>query len=733
MRPWTPRRSPGASLLLTTLAGLAACLAAILLSSHQPWMGLLLSPGPHGLRIDAVAPASPASALPETDSLSGSVLVSIDGFELHANDLIDEPDAFRRYEQIEEFFERQSILHRGLALGTARLVVRTADGSLTDAALTPEAQRPIADLPPVFWFQLFCGLCGLLAGAWIGALRPAHWGARMFGLTGLGFAVTTISAAIYSSRELALDGRLFRLLSGVNHTGTIALGIALIAMFLCYPRRLVAPRTLLVLPALFLPWLAADLLHWLPDEDWGIRAPVLLMVLIAFGCAFAQWRRTEGDPRARGALRWMSLSTTLGAGLFVLTTMLSRLLGWLPALEQGYAFGLFLVIYLGIGLGLRRYRLFDLDRWAFRILLWVGGALSLLMLDALLVLSLRLAPATSLGLSMLVIGFLYLPLRNLFWHRIVERNRIADDELFQAVLQVAFSASSSRRAQAWQALLVRMFDPLELEVVHASPVDGVSGTERAGQPAILRDGLAMAFPSVASSPAVVLSYAWKGRELFGLAQLRLATQVVELMRHADASRDAYERGVAEERRRVARDLHDDLGARLLAGLKRPDLESTRTSIREAIAEMRTVMAGLSGEGHDLGACIAGLRHETASRLEASGIELDWPLTDGIDGLNVDYRICKNLSSMHRELVSNVIRHAQATRLSVTIELEEGRLRSRVRDNGKGGSIGEAAAGFGLRNLHRRIEELHGRLEIAEADPGTVVEIELPLSGERQAQ
>src|SRR5690606_23361493 len=155
-------------------------------------------------------------------------------------------------------------------------------------------------------------------------------------------------------------------------------------------------------------------------------------------------------------------------------------------------------------------------------------------------------------------------------------------------------------------------------------------------------------------------------------------------------------------------------ARLLASLKRPDLESTRRTVREAIAEMRTVVAGLSAESEDLGACIASLRHETASRLDTSGIELDWPLTDGVDGLRVDYRICKNLSSMHRELVSNVLRHSQADRLAVSIELKDGRLVSRIRDNGVGGVDAQGDGSFGLRNLRRRIDELQGSVSVRDA-------------------
>lgn len=728
MQTSSPLASPGAKLLFVALAGLLVCAAAIFWSTQQPWLGLGLSLGPGGPVVVSVSPRGPAARL-----APGTGLTAIGPIALEADDLIEEPDFFRHYERMRRFFARQSQIHEQLSSAPLTLTVTDAGGATSEVALTPADARPIRDLPLPFWFQLGCGLASLLIGAWVWVLRPANWGARMFALTGALFLVSVTSAAIYSSRELALDGGAFRLLSGLNHSGSLGFGMALVAMFLCYPKRIVAPRALLLIPALFVPWLAADLLQLAPDQHWGIRAPILLMLGIAFACAAVQWRLTRNDPRARGALRWMSLSATLGCGLFVITIVLSKLLGWLPPLDQGYAFGFFMIIYIGLALGLRRYRLFDLDRWAFRILMWVGGALALLAFDVMLVLGLRLAPAASLGVAVLVVGLLYLPVRNHVWRRMVDRRRLADDELFQAVLQVAFTASPDERAQAWRALVQRMFDPLELETLAPGqpagvPNAGAQATAAAREaPSIVSDGLAMRLPPVAASPALLIRYPWRGRELFGTEQARLAGQVVALMRHADASRDAYERGVAEERRRLARDLHDDLGARLLASLKRPDLESTRRTVREAIAEMRTVVAGLSGESEDLGACIASLRHETASRLDTSGIELDWPLTDGVDGLRVDYRICKNLSSMHRELVSNVLRHSQANRLAVSIELQDGRLVSRIRDNGVGGVNTGSTDSYGLRNLRRRIDELQGSVSVRDAAPGTLVEIQVPIA------
>lgn len=733
-------------LLAVALLGLAGCLAAVVFLARQPWLGLSLVPDEAGVRVAAVAPGGPAADLAPLlpgRGEGGLRLRSLGGIELRARDLVEEPDFIDSYAEMCEMLERQTRLAALLAGGPVEIEIERPDWGVERLVVTPAANRPVSDLPPVFWFQLLAGGASLLVGAWIWVLRPGDWATRMFALTGAMFQLSALSAAVYSSRELAIDGSVFRWLSSLNHFGALMFGVALISLFLCYPRRIVSLRYLLMVPLVFVPWMAVDLLQLAPNQNWGVRLPIVIAMLLVMVFGYVQWRMTAEDPRARAALTWLSLSVILGCGLFVLSTVASKMFGWLPPMKQGYAFGFFLIMYGGLALGLRRYRLFELDEWAFRILMWVGGAVGLVLLDGLLLLALRLEPFASLGIALLVAGFLYLPARSALWRSVVERRRIPDDELFQAVMDVAFKATEPERVDAWHALVRRVFDPLELErltgmaAVGGSRGDAVTALDR-GLPSIRQDGLEMVLPAVAASPALAVRFPWQGRELFGTAHARLARQMVDLMRHAEAGRAAHEAGVVEERRRVARDLHDDLGAKLLTALNRPDLPGTRRAIREAIAEMRSVLSGLSGERVELAVLLADLRHETASRLEAAGIGLDWPVSDGFGGIEIDYRIGRSLASAHRELVTNVIRHSGAKRMHTRIELKDGWLEMDVHDDGTspcGGGEGAGGActqaGHGLRNLRRRIDELGGQLSIDVGQPGCPVGIRVPLSAARE--
>ena len=706
--------TPAHALLAAALWCAAWCSVALLLALRQPWLGLSLAPQPGSGAVQVQAAAGPAAALPAPAVLAWVAGTGHAPMAPQASDLAEDLDAFDSYAEVDAFVERQRALRSRLAASEVTLGLADAQGAVTAHRLQPAPVRAVSSLPAVFWFQLFTGAAAFMIGAWVLVLRPRELAPRVFAGMGALLSMSVWPAAIYSTRELALDPGLLRILTFFNQAGALGFAAALVALFLSYPKALAPPRRLAGLPVLALLVLAVNQGRWVQSMNAGLRLPIFAALLAALVLAVVQWRATRTDPPARAALRWLGLSTLLGCALFFLLVFAAPALGWLPPLSQGWSFGFFLLMDLGLALGLRRHRLFEIDEWAHRLWLWIGGMVLLLALDTALVLGLHLDPTMSLGLALAIAGLAYLPLRNWLWVKLVARRTLDEQELSAALVDVAFAVTPHERAERWQDVLRQLFHPMELAPAAVAPA-GVQ---------IERDGLALLLPATAGAPALRLAYPWQGRGLFGPRHVELAHQIVALMQRADASRDAYDRGAQAERLRIARDLHDDLGARLLSGLSQQRIERVHQSIRDALDDMRGIVDAMAGRAAPWEHLVAELRHETGQRLEAAGLALDWPLPPP-DARTLAGRPARHLVSMLREWVSNVIRHAQAGRVSVRLDWHgDGRLTLEVRDDGIGFDVAHADAGNGLSNLRRRVQELGGRIDIASTPQGSRLAIAL---------
>ena len=448
--------------------------------------------------------------------------------------------------------------------------------------LTP-ADREFVELGLNFWLLVLTGVASFLVGVWVWALRPRDWGARMFAISGAGLMLSALPGAVFQTQGIAANGAVLWAMAALNLGGSQLCGAGLIGQALCYPRALVPPRRLLLIPLVIVPLVAATLLGWLSLQV--LYAAMLVEFLVLIALMIWQWRLARLDPMGRAALRWIALSTLLGTSGFVIVNVAPTLLGQPMVTSDGVAFLFLSVIYGGMALGVGRYRLFDLDRWAYRIMLAIIGSLALLLLDGLLVFGLRFQTSQALGISLAAIGLIYLPLRSTLLSWLTRRPSMSPSEVLQAAEEVRFTPDIGLRRNQWRALLQKLFDPLELSTT----------TDVVTSPALRLDGLELLVPATAGENALILRYPSKGRALFSAPQLALVDQLVGLMQRAESVREGYARGVAEERRRIAQDLHDDVSGRLLTSLYRPDAALIREDVRTAMADLRTIMRGLAGD------------------------------------------------------------------------------------------------------------------------------------------
>ena len=194
----------------------------------------------------------------------------------------------------------------------------------------------------------------------------------------------------------------------------------------------------------------------------------------------------------------------------------------------------------------------------------------------------------------------------------------------------------------------------------------------------------------------------------------------------------------EERRRMARELHDEIGQTLTgvvlqleslertapAELRAP-LRSLEASARAAIEEVRELVRRLRPEALDdfgLRSALVSLGSELS---EHGGLRVfphldgELPVLSKEDELVV-YRVAQ-------ESLVNVMRHARATRAELSLAAENGAVVLRVRDDGRGIDAAGLRSGHGVRGMRERALLVGGDLEVVRVAPhGTEVRLHLPV-------
>lgn len=184
-----------------------------------------------------------------------------------------------------------------------------------------------------------------------------------------------------------------------------------------------------------------------------------------------------------------------------------------------------------------------------------------------------------------------------------------------------------------------------------------------------------------------------------------------------------------ERQRIASDLHDDLGAKLLTIAQASESDRMASLARQALDEMRLSVRGLTGQPALAGDVLADWRAETVSRLSAAGFQAAWDAADPPPGLVLPARTHVQLTRVLREAISNAIRHSAGTRCRVRISFAGG-LTLEVEDNGRGWpqETPPSQRGHGLPNIERRARNLQGTHALLPAlGGGALLRVHVPLA------
>ena len=221
---------------------------------------------------------------------------------------------------------------------------------------------------------------------------------------------------------------------------------------------------------------------------------------------------------------------------------------------------------------------------------------------------------------------------------------------------------------------------------------------------------------------------------------RLAALVAELAAtRAESARLSREAGVAAERERLAREIHDTLAQGFtsivaLAQAVEPELDSDtaaakrhveliRSTARENLAEARAMVAELTPTALHDGSLPAAIRRQCDRLSAESGITATIRVDGELPPLGMATDVV--LLRAAQEAFANIRKHSQATTVTVSLSPAECGVRLSIADNGIG-LADEHIDGFGLRGMRIRATQVGGRMSVTPTPGGgTTVTVEVP--------
>jgi len=205
----------------------------------------------------------------------------------------------------------------------------------------------------------------------------------------------------------------------------------------------------------------------------------------------------------------------------------------------------------------------------------------------------------------------------------------------------------------------------------------------------------------------------------------------------------------KERQRIAKDLHDDLGSNLAMIKLRMELlmenQTKPNGSNENLEEIHQLLDGACKDlryiSHELmpvdlsTKVMRTMVEELVEKLSVQQKVIIHAQVDDIPILSIDTKV--NLFRIIKELMNNVLKHAQATEANIRLfqVTDSDTITLEISDNGKGipkEVLEGKSKGMGLKNLEKRVEYLKGKLDIQSSGLGTLIKVEIPLESNQLA-
>jgi signal transduction histidine kinase len=198
----------------------------------------------------------------------------------------------------------------------------------------------------------------------------------------------------------------------------------------------------------------------------------------------------------------------------------------------------------------------------------------------------------------------------------------------------------------------------------------------------------------------------------------------------------------EERKRISRDLHDDIGARLTninllsaLGQKKGNAQEEMESylqrisgeIQSSAESLDDIVWNIDSKNDAMEEVIARIRRYAANFFDGTAMEYSIEAMEGSLPAKITTGKRRDLFFVYKESLNNIQKHAMATKVNINIQGKDGLLFMEVKDNGKGFETGVPTHRNGLKNMKERMEKWEGSCTMQSSPgKGAILKFLLPL-------
>lgn len=566
--------------------------------------------------------------------------------------------------------------------------------------INPTPGRSLLSLPLKSYLTLLQSLIVMVITVGIWAFAAQSRAVNFLTLSGFGLATNTMFGSYLGSSFLTIPPEYFRGVINFAASGFTLFSYSLLALLLCFPARLhrwPLGETLFVLGLSLQAMISFELFE-LPFHSFQIAN--LIPLPIGLLASHLQWRRSKNDPIARASVMWFSLSIYGVVLAVALLYSLPIILHIPPIMSPHVANFSMAFILFGIAAGTLKYRLFDMHRAWWKTVTWLMGGFAVVAADLLLVWQFSIDKNEALVLSLLLAGWVYFPIRQLVFRRFVGAHDV-DIGLHIPDLIASFSSlrDDDEIEGRYISFLQRCFDAEEIGSISPGSVDAAT---------IENNGLALRVSDVAANRSIQIIGKAKAHQLFSPHDVETIEVILNLIRGMKTSNQALHAQQQHERNRIVRDLHDDVGGRLLSliyqageGPLANDARTTLTALKETLVVVENT------ESIDLDIAWREICANSSKRFSQSGHSFSCTKSNLAPRV-LSAREFINLKRAMFEVTSNAIKYSAKEIITYRAStLANGSLEIIASNHSKSPQEDTGASHRGLLNITTRLAELGG--------------------------